>query len=74
MHVMKPSLSIQLYSLRDLSGIEKILDTAKQSGFQFVELVGSHLADAGKVRQALDARGSKSVILTCQHGCIARTF
>lgn len=23
MHVMKPSLSIQLYSLRDLSGIEK---------------------------------------------------
>lgn len=57
---MKPSLSIQLYSLRDLSGIEKILDTAKQSGFQFVELVGSHLADADKVRQALDSRGLRA--------------
>ena len=57
---MKLPLSIQLYSLRNLSSVEKILDTVKQSGFKFVELAGSQLEDAGKVRQALEARGLKA--------------
>jgi sugar phosphate isomerase/epimerase len=54
---MKTPLSIQLYSLRTLPSLDTILDTAKAAGYQHVELVGSHLDDAQRVRQALDQRG-----------------
>ncbi len=54
---MKTPLSIQLYSLRTLPSLDAVLDTVKAAGYQHVELVGSHLDDATRVRQALDQRG-----------------
>lgn len=54
---MKTPLSIQLYSLRTLPSLDAVLDTVKSAGYQHVELVGSHLDDATRVRQALDQRG-----------------
>lgn len=54
---MKTPLSIQLYSLRSLSGLPEVLDTVKAAGYRHVELIGSHLDDAANVRQQLDARG-----------------
>ena len=54
---MKTPLSIQLYSLRTLPSLDAILDTVKAAGYQHVELIGSHLDDAARVRQALDQRG-----------------
>ena len=44
-------------SLRSLPSLKDVLDTVKSAGYQHVELVGSHLDDAGNVRQALDERG-----------------
>jgi sugar phosphate isomerase/epimerase len=54
---MNTPLSIQLYSLRTLSGLPEVLDTVKAAGYGNVELIGSHLDDAANVRQQLDARG-----------------
>lgn len=54
---MKPSISIQLYSLRTLPDLQSVLDTVKAAGYRHVELVGSHLDDAGRVRQALEQAG-----------------
>jgi sugar phosphate isomerase/epimerase len=54
---MKTPLSIQLYSLRTLSGLPEVLDTIKAAGYRNVELIGSHLDDAANVRQQLDERG-----------------
>jgi sugar phosphate isomerase/epimerase len=54
---MKIPLSIQLYSLRTLPTLEQVLDTVKSAGYRHVELIGSHLDDASRVRQALDERG-----------------
>jgi sugar phosphate isomerase/epimerase len=54
---MKALLSIQLYSLRSLSGLPEVLDTVKAAGWRYVELVGSHLDDAADVRRQLDGRG-----------------
>ena len=53
---MKTPISIQLYSLRNLPSLEDVLDTVKSAGYQHVELVGSHLDDAGRVKQALEQR------------------
>jgi sugar phosphate isomerase/epimerase len=52
-------LSIQLYTLRSLGKLDRVLDTVKQAGYGHVETVGSHLDDAAKVRSKLDARGLK---------------
>jgi sugar phosphate isomerase/epimerase len=49
-------LSIQLYTLRSLNGLDTILDTAKGAGFRNVEGIGSHLEDAPNVKAKLDAR------------------
>jgi sugar phosphate isomerase/epimerase len=54
---MKPPISIQLYSLRNLPGLPEVLDTVKAAGYRSVELIGSHLDDAANVRRQLDARG-----------------
>lgn len=54
---MKTPISIQLYSLRNLPSLEAVLDTVKAAGYRNVELIGSHLDDAARVRQALDQRG-----------------
>jgi sugar phosphate isomerase/epimerase len=52
-------LSIQLYTLRSLGELDRVLDVVKQSGYGHVETVGSHLDDAENVRAKLDARGLK---------------
>jgi sugar phosphate isomerase/epimerase len=50
-------LSIQLYTLRSLGELDRILDTVKQAGYFHVETVGSHLDEAESARAKLDARG-----------------
>ena len=52
-------LSIQLYTLRSLGELDRVLDVAKQAGYGHVETVGFHLDDAENVRARLDARGLK---------------
>jgi sugar phosphate isomerase/epimerase len=52
-------LSIQLYTLRSLGELDRVLDAVKQAGYRNVETVGSHLDDATNVRTKLDARGLK---------------
>ncbi|KAB0677547.1 sugar phosphate isomerase/epimerase family protein [Aureimonas leprariae] len=52
-----PTLSIQLYSLRSLGGLERQLDAAAAAGFRSVETIGSHLDDAGSLKRALAERG-----------------
>ncbi len=54
---MKTPLSIQLYSLRTLPSLQEVLDTAWSAGYRQVELIGGHLDEASRVRQALDERG-----------------
>ena len=53
-------LSIQLYSLRSLGELDRVLDTASQAGYRYVETVGSHLDDADNVRAKLEARDLKA--------------
>lgn len=53
-------LSIQLYTLRSLENLDRILDTVAEAGYRNVETVGSHLDDAANVRAKLDARGLKA--------------
>ena len=50
-------LSIQLYSLRELGDVDRILDAAASAGFRFVEMIGSHLDDAERMRRKLETRG-----------------
>ncbi len=50
-------LSIQLYTLRSLSDLDRILDVVAEAGYRHVETVGSHLDDAAGTRAKLDARG-----------------
>ncbi|MET0742909.1 MAG: sugar phosphate isomerase/epimerase [Microvirga sp.] len=52
-------LSIQLYTLRSLENLDRILDVVSDAGYKYVETVGSHLDDAASVRAKLDARGLK---------------
>ncbi len=53
----KTPISIQLFSLRNLAGLDLQLDTAAAAGYRHVELIGSHLDDAAGTRAKLDARG-----------------
>jgi sugar phosphate isomerase/epimerase len=53
-------LSIQLYTLRSLESLDRILDVVAQAGYRSVETIGSHLDDAAGVRAKLDARGLKA--------------
>ena len=50
-------LSIQLYTLRSMGDLDRILDTVAEAGYRHVETVGSHLDDAKTSRAKLDARG-----------------
>jgi sugar phosphate isomerase/epimerase len=52
-------LSIQLYTLRSLGELDRVLDVAKQAGYGRIETAGAHLDDAENVRAKLDARGLK---------------
>ncbi|NLS00739.1 sugar phosphate isomerase/epimerase [Rhizobium sp. P38BS-XIX] len=51
-----PILSIQLYSLRHLGGLDAQLDAAAQAGFTHVETIGSHLDDPKALKVALASR------------------
>ncbi len=50
-------LSIQLYTLRSLNGLDAVLDAVAAAGYRYVEGVGSHLDDAANVKTKADARG-----------------
>jgi sugar phosphate isomerase/epimerase len=50
-------LSIQLYTLRLMNDLDRILDTVAAAGYRHVETIGGHLDDAANVRAKLDARG-----------------
>jgi sugar phosphate isomerase/epimerase len=50
-------LSIQLYTLRSMGDLDRILDTVAEAGYRHLETVGSHLDDAATTRAKLDARG-----------------
>ncbi len=51
------TLSIQLYTLRSLENLDRILDVVAEAGYRHVEPVGSHLDAAPALRAKLDARG-----------------
>src|SRR5919112_3706020 len=53
-------LSIQLYTLRTLEDVDRVLDTVAEAGYRYVETVGSHLDNAAGIRSKLDARGLKA--------------
>ncbi len=50
-------LSIQLYTLRELGDVDQVLDAAAAAGFRHVEMIGSHLEDAERMRRKLEIRG-----------------
>jgi sugar phosphate isomerase/epimerase len=52
-------LSIQLYTMRSLNDLDRILDAVAEAGYRHVETVASHLDDAANTRAKLDARGLK---------------
>jgi sugar phosphate isomerase/epimerase len=53
-------LSIQLYTMRSLGDLDRILDAVAEAGYRQVETVGSHLDDAATTKAKLDARGLKA--------------
>jgi sugar phosphate isomerase/epimerase len=53
-------LSIQLYTLRSLGDLDRVLDIARQTGYRYVETVGFHLDDPENTRAKLDARDLKA--------------
>jgi sugar phosphate isomerase/epimerase len=53
-------LSIQLYTMRSLGGLDRILDAVAEAGYRQVETVNSHLDAAATTRAKLDARGLKA--------------
>ena len=50
-------LSIQLYSLRELGDLDRILEAAAHAGFRHVEMIGSHLEDPARTLRRLEAHG-----------------
>jgi sugar phosphate isomerase/epimerase len=53
-------LAIQLYTMRSLGDLDRILDAVAQAGYRRVETVGAQLDDAANTRAKLDARGLKA--------------
>ena len=52
-------LSIQLYTMRALGDLDRILDAVAEAGYRQVETVGSQLDEAATTRSKLYARGLK---------------
>jgi sugar phosphate isomerase/epimerase len=50
-------ISIQLYTLRSLGDVDRVLDAVAAAGYRHVELVGMHLDDAAATHAKLAARG-----------------
>jgi sugar phosphate isomerase/epimerase len=53
-------LSIQLYTLRSLGDLDRILDAVAEAGYRHVETVGSHLDNVADTRARLASRGLKT--------------
>jgi sugar phosphate isomerase/epimerase len=53
-------LSIQLYTMRALGDLDRILDAVAEAGYRQVEIVGSQLDEAATTKAKLDARGLKA--------------
>ena len=53
------AISVQIYSLRTIIGLDRQLDAAAVAGYRHVELIGAHLDNAADTRAKLDARGLK---------------
>jgi sugar phosphate isomerase/epimerase len=53
-------LSIQLYTMRSLGDLDRILDAVADAGFRHVETVDAHLDDPGTMQAKLDARALKA--------------
>lgn len=53
------TLSVQLYSLRALGDLDRILDAVASAGYRYVETIGSHLDDPEATAEKLSARGLK---------------
>ena len=53
-------LSIQLYTMRSMGDLDRILDAVAKAGYRHVETVGSHLDDAATTEARLDAHGLKA--------------
>ena len=50
-------LSIQLYTLRELGDLDRVLEAASHAGFRYVELIGAHLEDPAKTLRRLETHG-----------------
>jgi sugar phosphate isomerase/epimerase len=53
-------LAIQLYTMRSLKDLDRILDAVAEAGFRQVETVGAQLDDAANVKAKLDTRGLRA--------------
>lgn len=63
------TLSVQLYSLRALGDLDRILDAAAAAGYRHVETIGGHLDDAPAVADKLAARGLR---VSSSHASLAQ--
>ncbi|MEM7025908.1 MAG: sugar phosphate isomerase/epimerase [Pseudomonadota bacterium] len=54
---MTVPLSVQLYTLRALRNLDRILQVAASAGYQYVETLGAHLDDPVKTAAKLQAHG-----------------
>lgn len=52
-------ISVQIHSVRAIDGLARQLDAIAAAGYQYVELVGTHLDHAADTLAQLDARGLK---------------
>ena len=53
-------LSIQLYTLRELGDLDRILEAVAHAGFRHVEMVGSHLDDPARTLRRLETHGLRA--------------
>ncbi|MEM9443612.1 MAG: sugar phosphate isomerase/epimerase [Pseudomonadota bacterium] len=53
-------LSIQLYTLRELGDLDRILEAVAHAGFRHVEMIGSHLDDPARTLRRLESHGLRA--------------
>jgi sugar phosphate isomerase/epimerase len=53
-------LSIQLYTLRNLGDLDRILEAVAHAGYRHVEMIGAHLEDPARTRRRLEAHGLRA--------------
>lgn len=53
-------LSIQLYSLRELGDLDRVLEAASHAGFRHAELTGTHLDDPARTLRKLETHGLRA--------------